>query len=110
DDLHRTLQASGSYAIRLLNRRRHQSRSPHGGTYATRNPHGTALGVPLVRRDRGARASVHLTDIASWKTAWAGQIAVVGTGQGTSDASLISAGAHEIAAELKRVGRVGRPQ
>jgi len=42
--------------------------------------------------------------------AWAGQIAVVGTGQSTSDASLISAGAHEIAAELKRVGRVGGPQ
>src|SRR5437773_12110525 len=50
------------------------------------------------------------TAMYAFGAAWAGQIAVVGTGQGTSDASLISAGAHEIAAELKRVGRVGGPQ
>jgi hypothetical protein len=110
EDIIRMLKASGSDAVLVLTLLSDQSSSQYVGTYATVNPYGTGLAVPLVRRDRGARASVQLTDIALWKPAWAGQIAVVGTGRGTSDASLISAGAHEIAAELKRVGRVGGPQ
>jgi hypothetical protein len=107
EDIIRTLKESGSDAVLVLNLLSDQSSSQYVGTYAAANPYGTALAVPIMRTDRGARASVHLKDIALWRTAWAGQIAVAGTGRGTSDASLISTGAREIAAELQRAGRVG---
>lgn len=116
DDLVAIIKKSGAQAVLVLSLESDQSASRYVGTYATANAtsnasstYGTALAIPIVRTDRGARAAVLLKDVASWRNAWAGDVAAAGRGYGASNAALISGAAYEIAEELRRVGLVAPP-